>query len=471
MESEQTTLYVYLICSFAAGAVPFGWIIAKIWGVSDLRKVGSSNIGATNVVRTAGVIPGALTFLLDFAKGVVPMVYFPQSTIWYGLAAVLGHCYSPFLSFKGGKGVSTTLGAVIAFNPIIGATSIAVYGITLGVLRVSAMGSLFAMLTSLSGTLIFSTGNEPKLAVTIMVLIVLVRHRDNWSQLLKPAATLVFLLLATQNPPLAQASEPLLDFRDKPVPTAAKAPKRIVALMPSIGEAVIELGEGTHLVGVPDYTRLPPALKSVANLGPYNRISVEGVYSLHPDVVLASMDGNEAALVEKLEQLKVRVVTINTQSIEQIARAMEIVAAAVGHPGDKKVQEFRKMLITGKPRKPSSPKTVFVQIGWDPLVTVSHNTFIDELVRRAGGHNIFETELIKYPRPSPEEVIARNPDVIVICKLTDEGDEISRATDFWTRFTNLKAVKSGQIKLVPVDWLTKPGFGLIKGVRELERIL
>ncbi|MBI3556796.1 MAG: glycerol-3-phosphate acyltransferase [Deltaproteobacteria bacterium] len=460
---------IYLICSFAIGSIPFGWIIARLWGVADIRKEGSTNVGATNVVRTAGVVPGALTFLLDFAKGIVPMIYLPDPVIWYGLAAVLGHCFSPFLSFRGGKGVSTTLGTLVAFNPWLGGASILIYGVTLGVTRVSAIGSLFAMLTAVCGALIFTSSDAAKLAITLMVLVVLSRHRDNWTKLLTPTLAILLAAVSALAWPAHRAQAALMDFRGKEVAVNTR-PARIAALIPSLAEAVIDLGAGERLVAAPDYSRLPPTLKNVSKLGAYNSISAEVVYAAHPDLVIASMDGNEASLIAQLEKLGLKVITVNTQSLAEIVRSMEIVAAAIGDPTNARLLGLRKSLaVATRPQKPMH--NVFVQIGWEPLVTISHATYIDELVRLAGGSNIFETAPTKYPRPNPEEVIALNPDVIIICRLTDTGDEADRARDFWLQFKKLKAVKSGRVHIMPVDWLTKPGFNLMEGMRELRRIL
>jgi acyl-phosphate glycerol 3-phosphate acyltransferase len=453
------------IGAFLIGAIPFGWMIARLWGVGDIRKSGSTNIGATNVVRTAGVVPGALTFLLDFAKGLIPVLYFPEATVWTGALAVAGHCFSPFLKFKGGKGVSTTLGVIFAINPWLGGVSALVYGGVLAVTRVSALGSLFAMLTALGGTLIFAKTGGERLAVAAMVIVVLARHRSNWEKLL--ASTLVMLALLA---PLTLSASPLVDFRGKPVDAKVR-PARIVALMPSLAEAVAELGAVDRLIGAPEYSRLPGSAHA-KSLGPYNRISAEAVYALHPDLVLASMDGNEASLVRQLEELGARVVTVNTQSLKDIVQSMELVAAAVGKAGDARVRKLKETLLSkAEARASKSPRRVFVQIGWEPLVTVSGATFIDELVRRAGGVTIFADAPMKYPRPNPEEVIAKNPDVIVICRLTDAGTEARQAQEFWGRFGKVTAVKTGQVHVIPGDWLTKPGFELLRGMEELEKIL
>ncbi len=178
--------------SFFLGSLPFGWMIAKLWGVPDIRKVGSANVGATNVVRTIGFLPGALTFILDFLKGYLPMVLFQctgdvcgDSNIWVGFAGVCGHCFSPFLSFKGGKGVSTTLAVFLALNPWIGFVCMLTYVLVLLVLKVSALGSLYAMFAGLTGVLLFIPSPLEKIVVFIIVCIVLHKHRENWEKLLE----------------------------------------------------------------------------------------------------------------------------------------------------------------------------------------------------------------------------------------------------------------------------------------------
>ena len=462
-----TETFVSLIIAFLAGSIPFGWIIAKLWGVEDLRKVGSSNVGATNVTRTAGKLAGALTFALDFAKGLLPMLYFSDAPIYVGLAAVAGHCYSPFLSFRGGKGVSTTLGVLLAYNPWLGGAAIGVYVIGLSLTRVSALGSLFSMLTILAGAFLFAPQSIDKYAIAAIVAIVLTRHRENWNSLLKNTALAVITGLVLLQPDHAHATTK--DFRDRDVNTTTR-PQRIAALIPNIAEIIIELGAGSRLVAAPEYTRLTPALqKQVKTLGPYNRISPEVVHASRPDLVIASMDGNDAAQVKQLERLGLRVMTVNTLSLADIVKSVKLIGAVLGDVDNAKIKKLEQAFQPATSTK-STPR-VFLQIGWDPLVTISKNTFIHELLRLAGGMNTFAESAMKYPRPNAEEIIARNPDIIIICRLTDDGAEAERARKFWMRFENLAAVRSGKIYVVPGDLLTKPGFQLIDGLKELRKIL
>ncbi|MEW6057785.1 MAG: glycerol-3-phosphate 1-O-acyltransferase PlsY [Bdellovibrionota bacterium] len=481
----ETPAYIALTVSFLLGAIPFGWIIAKLWGVSDLRKVGSSNIGATNVVRTAGVVPGALTFLFDFLKGAVPVAYYlqlssrheqlgPDLALWIGLTSVLGHCFSPFLSFRGGKGVSTTLGAALAFNPWLGGASILVYLLSLATTRVSALGSLFAMLCLLAGAILFLPGTSDKLAIFIMVFIVFGRHRDNWNKLL--TSVFVGLLVGAQliafHPQDASAHQTLTDYRGKKV-VFEKAPERIVALIPSLAELVIDLGYGDRLVGAPEYTSIPENLSRKVNLlGPYNNLSVETIYKLRPDLVLASIDGNEPSTVSQLEKLGLKILTINTESLSDIIRTSEMISKTLGQKDQTKIAALRKAFSKNKSTpNHETKKKVFIQVGWEPLITISKRTFIDELVRISGGDNIFSDAPTKYPRPNPEEVIAKDPEVLIICKLTASGNEAEQSRKFWLQFKNMRAVRSNQVYIVPGEWLTKPGFTLLKGLEELGKII
>lgn len=106
-----------LFGSFILGSIPFGSLISKLYGI-DIKKTGSGNTGASNVARSVGKIPGILTLFLDCAKGALPVFFAAPGIdqITNGLFAVLGHCYSPFLNFNGGKGVATALGVFLLYS-------------------------------------------------------------------------------------------------------------------------------------------------------------------------------------------------------------------------------------------------------------------------------------------------------------------------------------------------------------------
>lgn len=249
---------------------------------------------------------------------------------------------------------------------------------------------------------------------------------------------------------------------------------RIVALMPSIGEHLIDLGFGNKLLATPEYTNLSikngtSSLAHIKSLGPYTSISAEYVYSLKPDIVFASMDGNDPNLVRTLRSLKVKVVVLSSKSLKEILESFKIVSEILHSTSSPLQNEFQKIV---EFKEIKNSKRVFVQIGWSPLITVGPKTFINEIVNKAGGVNIFaDVERVPYPRPNVEEVIKKDPDIILICKLTPKGDEVDQALAYWKKFKSIKAVKENKIYVINGDFLTKPNFSLIKGYQELLGIL
>lgn len=149
--------YLPILLAFAAGSIPFGLILAKSRGV-DLRAVGSGNIGATNVWRAMGKGYGSLCFLLDFLKGLLPVLWAlgfaptqahpGHSWIEVGaaLAAVLGHNHSPLAGFKGGKGVATSAGVLVALMPWVFLLVLIVWAVSLKCTRMVGLASVLAAL-------------------------------------------------------------------------------------------------------------------------------------------------------------------------------------------------------------------------------------------------------------------------------------------------------------------------------------
>ena len=181
-----TTILLLCVCAFFGGAIPFGFIAGKLRGV-DLRQEGSGNIGATNTLRVLGKGPGIAVLLLDAAKGFAP-VFVAQNILhlepgWVvaaGLCAVLGHTYSPFVRFKGGKGVATSLGVLIGLSPPVAGIVLLVFVIVVALSRMVSLGSLCAALAAMG--LFWGIPDTPlafRLFGTVAGLFVMVRHRSN----------------------------------------------------------------------------------------------------------------------------------------------------------------------------------------------------------------------------------------------------------------------------------------------------
>ncbi len=187
------TLYGLFFCfiAFMMGAVPFGFIAGRMRGI-DLREKGSGNIGATNVLRVLGKGPGIAVLLLDAAKGYGPVAYSqgilhlnPWWTLAVGVSSVLGHTYSPFVRFKGGKGVATSLGVLLGLAPIIAGLSLLGFILTVAITRYVSLGSMIA--ASLTAILFWTLPGYPiafKLFGLACVFFIVIRHRANIRRLL-----------------------------------------------------------------------------------------------------------------------------------------------------------------------------------------------------------------------------------------------------------------------------------------------
>lgn len=181
--------------AYLLGSVPFGLLTARVMGGPDPRRGGSGNIGATNVARLAGKTAGAITLLLDAAKGWLPMAlalsWFGPSS-WpnlhwaaaaVGLAAFLGHCYPLYLGFKGGKGVATALGVLLAASPLAGLIALAVIaGLAWGTGHM-AVGSLAGCGLAPVVMLVLGVPAPFTSMALVMAALVALRHRENIARL------------------------------------------------------------------------------------------------------------------------------------------------------------------------------------------------------------------------------------------------------------------------------------------------
>ena len=185
------------LVSYLIGSIPTGFLMTKIFAGADIRSAGSRNVGATNVYRVAGKLPGLLTLIIDIAKGVIVVTlaadffytYLPDvDYIFYktfmGLIVILGHIYSVFLNFKGGKGVATTIGVTAAIAPLVLLTSLAVWLIVFIPTNYVSLGSLaFGMALPISA-LIFGQPFYVVIFCVILCIINTYKHKDNIKRLI-----------------------------------------------------------------------------------------------------------------------------------------------------------------------------------------------------------------------------------------------------------------------------------------------
>jgi glycerol-3-phosphate acyltransferase PlsY len=181
------TLALTFALAYLVGSIPFGVLIARALGLGDLRKIGSGNIGATNVLRTGNKRAAAATLLLDAAKGAVAVLaarYFAGETaaMLAGLAAFLGHLYPVWLGFRGGKGVATFLGVLLALAWPVGLLACATWAAVAAAFRYSSLAALAAAASAPVWLLLLGPRQAVWLALALAALVFL-RHRANIGRL------------------------------------------------------------------------------------------------------------------------------------------------------------------------------------------------------------------------------------------------------------------------------------------------
>lgn len=188
LDSGALILGLVAVLGYLLGSIPFGVVITKALGLGDLRAIGSGNIGATNVLRTGNKAAAAATLVLDGAKGAVAVLIaravMAEDTAAQiaGAAAFLGHLYPVWLGFRGGKGVATFLGTILALAWPVGLAACATWLVTAAISRISSLSALVAAAASVP--LAWALGRpQVMLICAVMAVMVFWRHRANIARL------------------------------------------------------------------------------------------------------------------------------------------------------------------------------------------------------------------------------------------------------------------------------------------------
>jgi len=244
----------------------------------------------------------------------------------------------------------------------------------------------------------------------------------------------------------------------------AQAAERILALTPHACEMLYAIGAGSQIVGVSAYCDYPAAASKLSRVGNYAGINVEAALRLHPD--MAVVLNRNVKGVEKLQEMGVRIVVSDPGSFEAMFGDITKLGVITGHTAnaERLVGSLRKRLDRVRAMKPSGTR-VFYELWTDPMLTAGGPSFISDLIREAGGRNVFAGIDTETPHVNVESVIRARPDVILVPL---EKRNIEERRTFWEGWLG-----KGRVRVIAIDpdLMHRPGPRLLDGLELLQKAL
>lgn len=273
-------------------------------------------------------------------------------------------------------------------------------------------------------------------------------------------------MLSLLVPSLAQAEKPCVsDALDQRVCLAEPA-QRVVSLSPGATELLFSAGAGDRVVAVSAWSDYPAESADLPQVGDSNRLDLEAIVSLAPDLVVAWVDGNSRSQLERLSDLGIHVFWLAPRTFDDIAAAVSDLALLTGLPdlGNERAEAFRaEMAALEAQYADVRPVKVFYQIWEQPLMTVNREELISKAISLCGGVNVFGDLPRLVPRISREAVLEANPEAIITAGSSDDRQWL----EAWREFPGLAAVAADNLFLEPPDLLARPTLRMADGARHL----
>ena len=246
---------------------------------------------------------------------------------------------------------------------------------------------------------------------------------------------------------------------------------RIVSLAPNLTEIVFAVGAGDRLVGRTKYCDYPAEVKSVAEIGDTMTPSIERIIALKPQVVLVSTASQLEAFTKQLDEQRIAVYVTNPHSLEEVFRSIATLGDLFGtrERAEKLVSDLRRRAdVVSAAVGATKPVTVFYQVSNEPLYTIGRESYLTDLVRRAGGVSVTADVPTSFPRFSGEAALAARPEAII---LPTGGSMGTANSNVAAALKSSPAVLSNRVYKLNEDHLSRPGPRLVDGLEEMSRAL
>lgn len=251
----------------------------------------------------------------------------------------------------------------------------------------------------------------------------------------------------------------------------SEPPQRIISLAPNITELLFELGLGDRIVANTTYCNFPEAAKKIDKVGDLLSVNFEKVFTLNPDIIFITTEGNTKIVYDKLISLKQKVFVLNPKSFADIRKDYDKIAKIFGKTAEAKIKIEQWKSVEDSVRNifqtQSSKKAMFL-VSTHPVILAGEKTFVNEFLKIVNLKNLAEGVEINYPVFSREEILIRNPEVIFHTTHSEKSIDIFNSYPEWQK---LDAIKKREVYYLNPDIFFRPGPRYIEGIRVLSRIL
>lgn len=253
--------------------------------------------------------------------------------------------------------------------------------------------------------------------------------------------------------------------------TLSQPATRIVSLAPHVTEQLFAIGAGEKIVGAVDYSDYPEQAKAIPRVGGYSRLDLERILAMQPDLVVGWQSGNDVRAIERLQALGLTVYLSEPRRLQDIADGMARLGKLVGEAemAQQQAEAFRQRLdALRQQNRDGKKRTLFYQIWNRPLMTVSDQHLINDVITLCGGRNIFADLEALTPTVSLEAVLVADPEVIVASGM---GKARPEWLDDWRAWPQLQAVKAGRLHVIDPNLIQRATPRLLLGAEHMCRFL
>jgi iron complex transport system substrate-binding protein len=243
--------------------------------------------------------------------------------------------------------------------------------------------------------------------------------------------------------------------------------QKIVSLAPSITEILFAVGAGEKVVGVTTYCNYPPEAAKIIKIGEFTNIDIEKIIALKPDLAIGTKDGNPPEVLERLRKLGIRVETFQPATFQEICESIVEIGKLVEEESNARAlrDQMEKKCEEITVSRPARSPGVLLLYGSEPLIAAGKGSIGDELIRLAGGNNIMADSSGPYIATNIENIVAKNPEVIVELSMGTEKNSAEIARKRWARWQSISAVKKNRIHILDPDLVCRPGPRIVEGLK------